>query len=235
MRQRRLCKRLHELQAQAPRRDQLLLKIGAAKKEPDAPFLWSRSVCLSPTRRSPPRPSPSRSIAKSCATHAAARHATCRAPISPTRTRAKLWTYYIQLTEVEQAFKELKGDLGIRPIDHQREDRIEAHIFVAFLADCLQVTLKARLRPGAGAHAPRRAGEPCRHSDGRRASADHRWTPLDPQSLHPTRARAADPARSAAPGAAATTTTEALRYRQEPPRPSPSVVPTFADVHTAGQ
>jgi hypothetical protein len=70
---------------------------------------------------------------------------------------AKLWTYYIQLTEVEQAFKELKGNLGIRPIYHQREDRIEAHIFVAFLAYCLQVTLKARLRPLAPGLTPRAA------------------------------------------------------------------------------
>ena len=59
---------------------------------------------------------------------------------------AKLWEYYIQLTEIEQAFKELKHDLAIRPIYHQRDDRIDAHIFVAFIAYCLQVTLKHRLR-----------------------------------------------------------------------------------------
>ena len=55
---------------------------------------------------------------------------------------AKLWQYYIQLTQVEEAFKNLKGDLGLRPIYHQREDRVEAHIFVAFLAYCLHVTLR---------------------------------------------------------------------------------------------
>ncbi len=60
---------------------------------------------------------------------------------------ALLWQYYIQPTEVEQAFKELKGDLSIRPIYHQKDSRIEAHIFVAFIAYCLQVTLKNRLRP----------------------------------------------------------------------------------------
>ena len=54
----------------------------------------------------------------------------------------KLWTFYLQLVEVEAAFKDLKGDLGIRPIFHQKMRRIEAHIFVAFLAYCLQVTLK---------------------------------------------------------------------------------------------
>jgi transposase len=56
----------------------------------------------------------------------------------------QLWRIYIQLTEVEQAFKELKNDLAIRPVHHQKDERIEAHIFVSFLAYCLQVTLKAK-------------------------------------------------------------------------------------------
>ena len=56
----------------------------------------------------------------------------------------KLWEYYLQLTEIEQAFKELKGVLAIRPIHHQLEKRIEAHIFLSFLSYCLQVMLKAR-------------------------------------------------------------------------------------------
>jgi hypothetical protein len=53
------------------------------------------------------------------------------------------------------AFKNLKGDLEVRPIFHQTIERIEAHIFVAFLAYCLHVTLRARLRPLAGGLAPR--------------------------------------------------------------------------------
>ena len=57
-----------------------------------------------------------------------------------------LWRLYLQLVEVEQAFKELKSDLSIRPIYHQLETRIEAHIFIAFLAYCLLVTLKQRLK-----------------------------------------------------------------------------------------
>jgi transposase len=68
---------------------------------------------------------------------------------------AKLWEFYLQLTEVEQAFKELKGDLSVRPIYHQLESRIEAHIFISFLAYCLQVTLKARLRKCAAGLTPR--------------------------------------------------------------------------------
>src|ERR1043166_4464189 len=58
----------------------------------------------------------------------------------------KLWTWYVQLVAVEQAFKHLKGDLSIRPIYHQDQARIEAHIFVSFLAYCLHVTLGRRLR-----------------------------------------------------------------------------------------
>lgn len=59
---------------------------------------------------------------------------------------AKLWEYYLRLVAVEEAFKTLKGDLAIRPIYHQRERRIEAHIFIAFLAYCLHVTLGHRLK-----------------------------------------------------------------------------------------
>jgi len=68
---------------------------------------------------------------------------------------AQLWSYYLQLVSVEQAFKSLKDELGIRPIFHQREARIEAHIFIAFLAYCLQVTLKQRLQALAPGLTPR--------------------------------------------------------------------------------
>jgi transposase len=66
-----------------------------------------------------------------------------------------LWEYYLQLTTIEAAFKNLKGDLQIRPIFHQKEDRIEAHIFVAYLAYCLHVTLQAKLKQIAGGLTPR--------------------------------------------------------------------------------
>jgi hypothetical protein len=58
---------------------------------------------------------------------------------------AQLWQYYTQLVAVEEAFKNLKGDLAIRPIFHQEERRVEAHIFIAFLPYCLRVTLQRRL------------------------------------------------------------------------------------------
>ena len=64
---------------------------------------------------------------------------------------AQLWNYYLQLVAVEEAFKNLKGD----PIFHQVEQRIEAHIFIAFLAYCLHVTLGQRLRALAPGLTPR--------------------------------------------------------------------------------
>lgn len=68
----------------------------------------------------------------------------------PEAKPSDLWNFYIQLTEVEAAFKTLKDDLDLRPIYHQLDSRIEAHILISFLAYALHVTLRARLRP----HAP---------------------------------------------------------------------------------
>src|SRR5260370_3455899 len=68
---------------------------------------------------------------------------------------AQLWSYYLQLVAVEEAFKNLKGDLAIRPIFHQHEVRIEAHISIAFLAYCLHVTPDRRLHTFAPGLTPR--------------------------------------------------------------------------------
>jgi hypothetical protein len=68
---------------------------------------------------------------------------------------AKLWQFYLQLVEVEAAFKTLKGDLAIRPVFHQEERRVEAHIFIAFLAYCLHVTLGQQLKALAPGLTPR--------------------------------------------------------------------------------
>ena len=68
---------------------------------------------------------------------------------------SELWRYYLQLTQIEEAFRNLKGDLAIRPIYHQLEQRIEAHIFIAFLAYCLHVTLAQSMRPHAPGLTPR--------------------------------------------------------------------------------
>ena len=71
------------------------------------------------------------------------------------REPAVLWRFYIQLVEIEAAFKTMKDDLQLRPIYHQLEQRVEAHIFVAFLAYCLHVTMRARLKPLAPGLTPR--------------------------------------------------------------------------------
>ena len=76
---------------------------------------------------------------------------------------AKLWSHYLLLVAVEEAFKNLKslpprkagGDLAIRPVFHQLEAHIEAHIFIAFLAYCLHVTLARRLHALAPGLTPR--------------------------------------------------------------------------------
>jgi len=72
---------------------------------------------------------------------------------------AWLWGLYLQLVSVEEAFRNLKGDLAIRPIFHQDAARIEAHIFIAFLAYCLHVTLGRRLHALAPGLTPRSAIE----------------------------------------------------------------------------
>ena len=80
---------------------------------------------------------------------------------------AQLWQFYIQLVEIEATFKTMKDDLNLRPIYHKCEQRIEAHIFVAFLAYCLHVTLGARLKPLAPGLTPRAVLDslvPCRCS-----------------------------------------------------------------------
>src|SRR3954449_3269099 len=68
---------------------------------------------------------------------------------------AKLWNHYLLLVAVEEAFKNLKGDLAIRPIFHQLEARVEAHVFIAFLAYSLHVTLARRLHALAPGLTPR--------------------------------------------------------------------------------
>ena len=80
--------------------------------------------------------------------------------------------FYIQPTEVEQAFKEIKHDLAIRPIFHRTEEHIEVHIFVAFLAYCLQVTLKVKLQNARRRHHAARSKRQAQHdADGGRPTA----------------------------------------------------------------
>jgi len=150
MRRRRLkklVKRLHELRQQKLTRDQLLIKLGAARKEA-GPAAYRLIDIQPPGKDQQVTPETFcfklnwqklREARRREGSYLLRSNLTDRDP-------AKLWAFYLQLVEIEQAFKELKGDLAIRPIYHQTDARIEAHIFVAFLAYCLQVTLKQRLR-----------------------------------------------------------------------------------------
>ena len=153
---RKLLKRLHELRQQTLTRDQLLLKLGAAKKEA-GPAVW-RIVAIELPGKDQPVTSETFSFRLNWQRLREARRREgsylLRSNLTD-RDPAQLWAFYLQLVEVEQAFKELKNDLAVRPIYHQTDARIEAHIFVAFLAYCLQVTLKQRLKALAPGLTPR--------------------------------------------------------------------------------
>jgi len=145
-----LWKRLGQLAAMKLSREELLMKLGSARSQ--APTAW-RLVTIT--------------VAKDSATFSyqldrdklrQARRREGRYLLRTNLTEddpAQLWRYYLQLVAVEQAFKCLKGDLAIRPIFHQQEARIEAHIFVAFLAYALHVTLGRRLHALAPGLTPR--------------------------------------------------------------------------------
>ena len=70
-----------------------------------------------------------------------------------------LWKRYMIQGEIEYAFRELKNDLGLRPVYHQLDDRIEAHVFTAFMALCLFQTLRAIARERAPGLTPRQIVE----------------------------------------------------------------------------
>jgi len=150
---RRYIERLKALQGQRLTRDQLLMKLGAAKHDA------GRAANL--VKVNWPKEASTTASLEFSLDRERLRQVRRREGRYLLRTNLKaqqpeaLWTFYIQLTEVEQAFKEIKHDLAIRPIFHKTEARIEAHIFVAFLAYCLQVTLKAKLRTVAGGTTPR--------------------------------------------------------------------------------
>ena len=135
-----LWKRLRELAAMEVPREEMLMKLGAARAR--APTAW-RLVDLEMDKES--------SMFSYALNRQKLRRIRRREGRYLLRTNLTendptlLWQYYTQLVAVEQAFKNLKGDLAIRPVFHQEERRVEAHIFIAFLAYCLQVTLQRRL------------------------------------------------------------------------------------------
>lgn len=160
MRRRRLkklWKRLHQLWSMTNlKRDALLLKLGMAKQE--AGNAWDLVDIHLPE----PRETVTPETFTFRLNRDKLRRIRCGEGTYLLRTNLaasnpeELWKQYIVLTEIEQAFKEIKHDLNIRPVYHQKDERIQAHIFVSFLAYCLQVTLKQRAKakaPGLTARA----------------------------------------------------------------------------------
>ena len=148
-----LWKRLKELQGMELKRDALLMKLGAARQQ--APSAW-RLVKVQLPAKQKKKPgqeeqSPPHKLQFSLR-KAKLRQVRRREGRYLLRTNmaekpgVELWEFYLQLTHVEEAFKHLKGDLALRPFYHQKQERIEAHIFVAFLAYCLHVSLGRRLK-----------------------------------------------------------------------------------------
>jgi len=146
----RLWRRLAELSAMSLKREELLMKLGAARAR--AGEAW-RLVDVKVDKKAATftyalNRKKLRRVRRREGRYLLRTNLTGREP-------AELWRFYIQLTEVEAAFKNLKGDLELRPIYHQLIERVEAHIFVAFMAYCLHVTLRARLKPLAAGLTPR--------------------------------------------------------------------------------
>jgi transposase len=153
MRQRQLkwlWARLKELAAMEIKRDDMLMKLGAARAR--APAGWRLVDIEMDTESSMFTYSLDRKKLRQT------RRREGRYLLRSNLTEADpalLWNYYLQLVQIEQAFKTLKGDLAIRPIYHQEERRIEAHIFITFLSYCLHVTLGRRLQGLAPGLTPR--------------------------------------------------------------------------------
>jgi transposase len=162
----RLWYRLKELKAMELKRDDLLMKLGAARQQ--APSAWrfvevelpsaKKKKKKQTSKNEPEIPEKEFSFKLRKDKLRVARRREGRYLLRsnmPERPPEQLWQFYLQLVQVEQAFKHLKSDLALRPIYHKKEARIEAHIFVAFLAYCLHVTLGRRLRDLAPGLTPR--------------------------------------------------------------------------------
>jgi len=135
-----LWRRLHELAAMKSTREQLLMKLGAARAK--APVGWR----LIDIKVDPASADFTFALNRSKLRQRRRREGRYLLRTNLTESDpATLWQYYIQLVAVEEAFKNLKADLAVRPVFHQQQRRIEAHIFIAFLAYCLYVTLQRRL------------------------------------------------------------------------------------------
>ena len=151
----RLLRKLRAMRRSSPKRDQLLMRVGAAKTDAGRAFGFVK-INLPQAGQEVTRESFTFQLDKAGLKEAEWRdgHYLLRTNLVA-EDPAVLWDRYVQLTQIEAAFKCLKSDLGIRPIHHQLEHRVDAHILVAFLAYCLTVTLRHRLRLHAPGLTPR--------------------------------------------------------------------------------
>ena len=174
----RLLWKMRDLRRKAPARDQLLLRMGAAKKEAGRAFGFVR-LRLPQEGEAVTRQTFSFALDQEKLKKAELRDGHCllRSNLMG-EDPSVLWERYIQLTQIEAAFKTLKSELGLRPIYHQLENRVEAHILVAFLAYALSVTLKQRLTALAPGLSPRAVLEklaPIQMLDVCLPTTDGRW------------------------------------------------------------
>ncbi|HYM99800.1 MAG TPA: IS1634 family transposase [Aestuariivirgaceae bacterium] len=145
-----LWKRLAQIAAMKLTREEILMKLGSARSQ--APTAWRLvDIDVDPKIASLTYRLNRKKLAKARRREGRYLLRTNLADSDP----ARLWELYLTLVKIEEAFKNLKSDLALRPIFHQREDRIEAHIFIAFLAYCLHVTLGRRLHALAPGLTPR--------------------------------------------------------------------------------
>jgi len=158
MRRKKLARLLWKLRAMrrsCPKRDQLLMRVGAAKTDVGRAFGFVK-INLPRVDQEVTKETFTFQLDKVKLKEAELRdgHYLLRTNLVA-EDPAVLWDRYVQLTQIEAAFKCLKSDLGIRPIHHQLEHRVDAHILIAFLAYCLTVTLRHRLRMHAPGLTPR--------------------------------------------------------------------------------
>jgi transposase len=141
----RLLRKLRAMRRSLPARDQLLMRLGAAKTDAGRAFGFVQ-IQIPATGQPVTRESFRFSVDKTKLNDAELRdgHYLLRSNLTDADP-AVLWTRYVQLTQIESVFRSLKSELGIRPIFHRLEHRVDAHILIAFLAYSLQVTLKHRL------------------------------------------------------------------------------------------
>ena len=141
----RLLRKLRAMRRSLPSRDQLLMRLGAAKTAAGRAFYFVQLQAPGEGQEVTRETFQFRVDKKKLqAAEERDGHYLLRSNLTA-GDPSVLWTRYVQLTQIEAVFRSLKSDLGIRPIHHQLEHRADAHILIAFLAYCLQVTLKQRL------------------------------------------------------------------------------------------